>query len=127
MSEYDWVKWILAGIAELSVEANSEMRLRVSLLKKAARKRLEYLENGDTKETNDDLGLSWFEEFQFLHLKSIGYEWTEKEDATLDEFEGDTPEEAIERLIWRFDLTPIVPVKDAVKELSFTAGKAANP
>ena len=126
MSEYDWVKWILA-FAELSVEANSDMKLRMSLLKKAARKRLEYLEQGDTKETNDDLGLSWFEEFQFLHLKSIGYEWTEKEDATLDEFEGDTPEEAIERLIWRFDLTPIVPVKDAVKELLFTERDAANP
>lgn len=47
MSEYDWVKWILA-FAELSVEANSDMKLRMSLLKKAARKRLEYLEQGDT-------------------------------------------------------------------------------
>ena len=126
MSEYDWVKWILA-FAELSVEANSDMKLRMSLLKKAARKRLEYLEQGDTKETNDDLGLSWFEEFQLLHLRVIGFRWIEKEDDTLDLFEGDTPEEAIERQIERFELTPIVPVKDAVKELLFTAADKENP
>ena len=124
MSEYDWVKWILA-FAELSVEANSDMKLRMSLLKKAARKRLEYLTKDQM--VKNDLGLSWFEEFQLLHLRVIGFRWIEKEDDTLDLFEGDTPEEAIERQIWRFDLDPIVPVKDAVKELLFTAADKENP
>ena len=124
MSELEWVKWILA-FAKLSEEANSDMRIRMSLLKKAARKRLEYLTKDQM--VKNDLGLSWFEEFQLLHLRVIGFRWIEKEDDTLDLFEGDTPEEAIERQIWRFDLDPIVPVKDAVKELLFTERDAANP
>ena len=48
MSEYDWVKWVLA-FAELAVEENTDMKLRMSLMKKAAKKRLEYLAKADTK------------------------------------------------------------------------------
>ena len=42
MSEYDWVSWVFA-FAKISAEADSDMKTRMSLLEKAAKKRLEHL------------------------------------------------------------------------------------
>ena len=53
MSEYDWVKLIL-DFAEISEKANSDMKLRMAMLKSAARKRLEYMTKNDKKEVSDE-------------------------------------------------------------------------
>jgi len=42
MSEYDFIKWVI-GFAELSLEAGSDMRRRMDLLKRLSTKRLDEL------------------------------------------------------------------------------------
>ena len=53
MSEYDWVKWV-AFFAEVSEETNSDMKLRMNLLKRAASRRLDILIQKDLKEVSDE-------------------------------------------------------------------------
>jgi len=52
-SEYEWVKWV-AFFAEVSEEANSDMKVRMNLLKRAARRRLDILIQKRLKEVSDE-------------------------------------------------------------------------
>jgi len=52
MDEYDWVKWVIT-FAEISEEANSDMKLRMNLLKRVASRRLDILIQKDLKEASE--------------------------------------------------------------------------